>query len=94
MFYTAETLLEAKGYTFSSHKAVISAFGQQFAKTQLLNPRFHQALLGAFSQRQLGDYSTDTGLKQQDYDELLVDTQEFLNAAREWLSLNDSFGSA
>jgi len=46
MFYIAEALLEAKGLSFSSHKAVISAFGQQFAKVQLLESRFHQALQG------------------------------------------------
>jgi uncharacterized protein (UPF0332 family) len=57
MFYIAEALLEAKGLSFSSHKAVISAFGQQFTKSQLLESRFHQALLGAFSKRQLGDYN-------------------------------------
>jgi uncharacterized protein (UPF0332 family) len=36
MFYCAEALLAAKGQTFSSHKAVIAAFGQHYAKTGLL----------------------------------------------------------
>lgn len=30
MFYVAETLLDIKGLSFSSHRGVISAFGQYF----------------------------------------------------------------
>jgi uncharacterized protein (UPF0332 family) len=86
MFYIAEALLEEKGLSFSSHKSVISAFGQHFAKTNLLEPRFHQALLSAFSQRQLGDYTIDAGLGQQDIVSLQSDAQDFLAAARKWLS--------
>jgi uncharacterized protein (UPF0332 family) len=85
MFFIAEALLESRGLTFSSHKAVISAFGQHFAKTGELDVRFHQALLSAFSQRQLGDYTTDTGLTRGDINTLLTDAQDFLAAARSWL---------
>ncbi len=49
MFYVAEALLVARKLTCSSHRAVISAYGQYFAKTNELDPRFHQALLSAFS---------------------------------------------
>jgi len=86
MFFIAEALLEARGLTFSSHKAVISAYGQHFAKTQVLDVRFHQALLSAFSQRQLGDYTTDAGLTRGDINSLLSDAQDFLAAARGWLA--------
>ena len=88
MFYVAEALLEAQGLTFTSHKAVISAFGQHFTKTKALDLRFHQALLSAFSQRQLGDYTTDAGLAREDINTLLADAQGFLVAAREWLARN------
>ncbi len=57
MFYIAEALLQARGFSYSSHRAVISAYGQYFAKTNELDPIFHQALLTAFNQRQLGDYA-------------------------------------
>jgi uncharacterized protein (UPF0332 family) len=40
MFYMAETLLDAKGLSFTRRRGVISAFGQQFAKTGELDPRF------------------------------------------------------
>lgn len=86
MFFIAEGLLEAKGHSYSSHKGVISAFGQVFAKTNEIDPRFHQALLSAFSQRQLGDYRLDADIKQDDINLLLTQANDFLAAARSWLS--------
>jgi len=85
MFYIAETLLEAKELTFSSHKAVISAFGLHFAKTNEIDPSFHQHLLTAFNQRQLADYAALSGLQQDDIRHLLSVAQSFLEAARNWL---------
>ena len=41
MFYIAEALLEKRGFAFSSHHAVIAAFGQHFSKSGELAPRFH-----------------------------------------------------
>lgn len=86
MFYVAEALLEAQGLTFTSHKAVISAFGQHFAKTKELDLRFHQALLSAFSQRQIGDYTTDASLTREDINTLISDAQDFAAAGRTWLA--------
>ncbi len=51
-----------------------------------LDPRFHQALLAAFSQRQLGDYSIDSRLTQEDIDALTSDAIRFLAEARLWLA--------
>lgn len=61
MFFTASALLESLDLSFSSHRATISAFGQRVTKTGKLDPRFHKALLDAFSKRQLGDYAPDSG---------------------------------
>jgi uncharacterized protein (UPF0332 family) len=44
MFYTAQAVLLTKNLSFSSHSAVIAAFGKEFAKTNLLNPEFHRYL--------------------------------------------------
>ena len=85
MFFMAEVLLASRGHTFSSHRAVISAFGQHFAKTNELNPDFHKALLAAFNQRQLGDYAVESGLSQDDIDQMLSDAKAFLNAGLTWL---------
>lgn len=85
MFYVAEAVLAAQGLSFSSHSAVISAYGQHFARTQVLDPRFHRALLTAFSQRQLGDYAVDSGLTRDDIAALMSGAEDFLTAARQWL---------
>jgi uncharacterized protein (UPF0332 family) len=72
-FYVAETLLDRLGLSFSSHKAVISGFGQEFAKTARLDPRFHRLLIAAFEKRQRADYLADTGLDEADVDQLIED---------------------
>lgn len=87
MFYVAEALLEAKRIAFKSHHAVIAAYGEQFAKTRDLDPRFHRALLHAFQQRQLGDYSVLAAVEREAIDTLAADATDFLQAAREWLAL-------
>lgn len=38
MFYLPEVLLMRKGLSYSSHSAVIAAFGKEFAKTGELSP--------------------------------------------------------
>lgn len=56
MFYCAEAVLFAKGHSFSSHHAVISAFGQHLVKTGRLPAEMHQWLRESFEQRQISDY--------------------------------------
>jgi uncharacterized protein (UPF0332 family) len=56
MFFCAEALLLAKGLSFSSHKAVISGFGEQFIKTGIFPADMGRNLSRAFEQRQLSDY--------------------------------------
>jgi uncharacterized protein (UPF0332 family) len=51
MFYVAEALLLTKNLSFSSHKAVISAFGKEFVKKGLLPQSLHQYLRNAFNLR-------------------------------------------
>ena len=86
MFHTAQALLEKKDLSFSSHRAVISTYGQHFARTGELDPKFHKALLDAFNQRQLGDYTAESGLLRVDIDALLTHAREFLTAAEKWLA--------
>jgi uncharacterized protein (UPF0332 family) len=86
MFYIAEALLEARGLSFSSHRAVISAFGQYFAKTKDVDPRFHQMLLAAFSQRQLGDYAIESGINEIIISAMLSDAKDFMAFGRDWIN--------
>lgn len=40
MFYIAEALLLHRGLAYSSHSAVIAAFGKEFARSRELSPKF------------------------------------------------------
>ena len=89
-FYLAEVLLDTLGLSFSSHRAVISAFGQEFAKTGRLDARFHRLLISAFEKRQRADYLADAGLDDTEVGQLIADVESFGSAARAWLQGPDS----
>lgn len=56
MFYVAEALLAERDLEFKKHAAVHAAFGEHFAKTRSLDPKYHRWLLDAFDQRITADY--------------------------------------
>ena len=85
MFYVAEALLNEKGFQFGKHGNVIGAYGQHFAKTKELDPKFHRWLLTAFDQRQIGDYAFDPNVEKQVVVQMIFQAQEFLGAARKFL---------
>jgi uncharacterized protein (UPF0332 family) len=59
MFYLSEALLLSKGLVFSSHAAIITAFGKEFAKTGNLDPKFHRYLIDAQEWREIGHYGAE-----------------------------------
>jgi uncharacterized protein (UPF0332 family) len=71
MFYVAEALLDHEGLALSSHAAVISKFGQTFAKTGKLPSESHCQIIDAQAQCTQADYDPNSDLTQQ-YSELLV----------------------
>jgi uncharacterized protein len=52
-------MLLSKGLTFSSHSAVIAAYGKEFAKTGLLDPKFHRYMIDAQERREIGHYGDE-----------------------------------
>lgn len=56
MFYVAEAFLEGEGLSFSTHSAVIAAFGRHFARTGKVPAQFHKFLSDAQEMRHAGDY--------------------------------------
>lgn len=66
MFYCAEALLLSKGFTYTSHRGVISGFGQHLAKTRELPAEMHQWLREAFDKRQRSDYISVSGIEEHD----------------------------
>lgn len=56
MFYVAEAFLLGKGLAFSKHSGVIAAFGEHFAKTDIVPLEFHRYLIRGLQVRHTGDY--------------------------------------
>lgn len=85
MFYLAEAVLLTKNLTFSSHSAVISRFGQEFSKTQLLPSVFHRFLIDAQDLRNIGDYgglnavtAEQASQQIQNAEQMLIEIEQFL----------------
>jgi uncharacterized protein (UPF0332 family) len=85
LFYTAEALLLSRGLSFSSHSAVIANFGREFAKTGVLNHRFHHYLMESQDRRNIGDYSILADLTNEQVLEMLAWAKEFIKAAETYL---------
>ena len=64
MSYSAEAALLKKKMTFTSHKAVISAFGQYFVKTGIFDKQMGRDLNIIFGERQLGDCESNFSISE------------------------------
>ncbi|MDI6738998.1 MAG: HEPN domain-containing protein [Candidatus Edwardsbacteria bacterium] len=85
MFYAAEALLLTKQLSFSRHKAVISAFGKEFAKSGEMPVKLHRYFINAFDMRQSGDYGTVRAVGKKETKELLADAEEFIETIAAYL---------
>ena len=88
MFYIAEALLDKEGLSFSSHAAVISAFGRYLAHAGKVPMEFHRYLIDAQAQRTLADYDTNSIASQEDVEEILDQAQALLAIALQNLMVN------
>ena len=85
LFYVAEALLNEKGLQFSKHGDVIGAYGKEFAKTKLLDPKFHRWLRKGFDTRLIGDYHVDTKIEMNFVADMINQAREFLETAQDYL---------
>ena len=85
MFYLVSAVLLTKDLNFSKHQAVVAAFGQHFVKTGIFKHKFHQYLVEAFEQRQIGDYEPMEGITKETAQRNIDRAEEFLVAARVYL---------
>lgn len=87
MFYIAEALLASRGQSYSSHAAVQAAYGREFAKSGVLDVRFHRWLLDAQDLRNIGDYGIGSMITKDQAEQVLGWAREFLNAAISYLNM-------
>jgi uncharacterized protein (UPF0332 family) len=59
IFYLAQAMLMTKGLTFSKHSAIVAAYGKEFAKAGLLDPKFHRYIIQAQKLRLIGHYGDE-----------------------------------
>lgn len=85
MFYLAEAFLEGDNQTFSSHSAVISAFGKNFAKSRKVPREFHRFLIDAQALRQTGDYGKFQAISEKQADLQIERAEQFLDFSLEYL---------
>ncbi|MEA2074743.1 MAG: HEPN domain-containing protein [Euryarchaeota archaeon] len=78
MFYSAEAMLLTKGLSFSSHRGVISAFGEHFVKTGIFPKEMGKELNRAFEKRQLGDYEYTFVISEDEAKEILENGEKFV----------------
>ncbi len=86
MFYLTEALLLTKDLSFSSHGAIIAAFGQHFVKEGLLPARLHEWLREAFDKRSIGDYSYEITITKTEVERILNQAEDFINSIEKYLS--------
>ena len=85
MFYVANAILLTKEISVSKHSAVISIFGEQFAKTNVIDRRFHREFIDAFDDRQKSDYGPRVLITPEDARHRLKAANEFVDAAINYL---------
>ena len=82
MFYIAEAFLEGDGLSFSSHSAVIGAFGREFAHPKRVPVEFHRYLIEAQEARQSGDYGDRQAVDSDEAQEHIDRAEAFLKLAQ------------
>jgi uncharacterized protein (UPF0332 family) len=85
MFYATEALLFSKKLSFSSHSAVIAAFGKEFVKTKIIDAKFHRYLIDAQDLRNVGDYGVGKKITNEQAQEILQWAMEFISVVEEFL---------
>ncbi len=85
MFFVAEAALLTKNLSVSSHKGVISLFGEHFVKTNILERNLGKALNDAYDKRLVGDYGVGFTVTEQQAKDLLKTAQDFVQKLKSYL---------
>jgi uncharacterized protein (UPF0332 family) len=85
MFYVAEALLAYSGQSYSSHSAVIAAFGREYAKSGKVDQKFHRWLISAQNFRNVGDYGVEAHVSMEQAGLTCEWAEEFIQVAERLL---------
>ena len=85
MFYCTQALLLTKRLSYSSHKAIISAFGEHFVKTGIFPREMGRELNRAFEKRQLSDYAHTFVISKEEAKDILEAGKKFIEKVMKYL---------
>ncbi len=85
MFFMAEAALLTKGLTSSSHKGVISLFGEHFIKTGIFDRETGKSLNDAYDKRLVGDYGIGFIVTEEEARDLLKTAWKFVQNLKDYL---------
>ena len=85
MFFMSEAALLTKSLSASSHKGVISLFGEHFVKTEIFERNLGKALNDAYDKRLVGDYGVGFTVTKEQAQDLLGTAQNFVQKLRDYL---------
>jgi uncharacterized protein (UPF0332 family) len=80
-FAASRAYLANLGQSYSSHSAVISAFGGEFAKTGRLDSKYHRWLIDAQDLRNIGDYGVGNQVSKELAETVCDWAVQFIDAA-------------
>jgi uncharacterized protein (UPF0332 family) len=86
MFIITEAVLLTKDLKASSHKGVISLFGEHFVKSGIFDRSFGRELNDAFDKRLIGDYGVGFNATEEDANGLLDIAINYVNTLKDYLN--------
>ncbi len=89
MLYVSEAFLLELNMTFSSHAAIIAAFGKEFAKTGKIDPKFHRYLIDAQDFRNQGDYGFGVGVTEDQAIKVIGWAKDFITLGEQRLETDE-----
>jgi uncharacterized protein (UPF0332 family) len=85
MFFMAEAVLLTKNLSASSHKGVISLFGEHFVKTKIFDRNLGKALNDAYDKRIVGGYGVGFMVAKDETEDLLQTAKNFVQKLKSYL---------
>ena len=81
----AEAALLTKNLSASSHKGVISLFGEHFVKTGIFDRGLGKALNDAYDKRLIGDYGVGFTVTEEEARDMLETAKNFVQRLKNYL---------
>ena len=85
MYYSTQALLRDANINVKKHSALVAKFGERFAKTGKIDPKYHRYLIDAKKRREIADYDVFSVIDKELAKERIKWAEEFLNEIKKLL---------